>query len=826
MAIRVLRSLTNQDPEQLKRFLAQARAVSGLSHPHIAALFEIGEEQGQIFLVYEFVPGENLLVQMAGRPLNVRRALDLTAQIADALAEAHAVELLHRDITPENIIVTPKGHAKLLDFGLAAWMEGNRARDTEGRLMARGTAIGFGTVAYMSPEHVLGLRLDARADLFSVGSVLYEMLTGKAPFTGATASDTATEIVHTNPAAPSSINPSVPPELDGVLAKALSKELEGRYQSAAIFAAELRRIAAAMQSGNTHREEVRPTAAPWPRARLALLSSLLMATVVVSGWVWSDLVRQTWRRWFGPQPVPHVVVMPLSGAESQGRNYFADGLAEDVMTRLGQIPGVRVLGRSSIRNYRGKDVRQVALELGAAAALTGSIQPLSESWDRIKLSLALVAPEGTLLWSGEYERPVKDILTLQMEVAEQIARVLRLPLTPSVSRDRTSLRLVDPAAYDLYLQGKQATAERDYRRAIDAYERAMVADPSLIEAEASLAQVLYLDAASSGRMGSPQVLARIREAAEDALTADPDLPQAHLVMGLAAASVPDALGHFRKALGVDPSYSEVYQQIGNLIRDFDPPHAIRFYRKALELDPGEALNYSDIASANLLLNLFEEAQRELAKGQALSPGRTWWTAMRARIQLDQRRYDVAAAMMDSDPETRQLPGASLVQAGALRLGGHRPEALSRVVDVARQFPDFCEARAMLAGLRLEAGDRAEALRLANSVFDQATNAGSPIVYLCAAMAAAAVDDADRTGTWLRRIASDQEALRYWTLQVGAVSANALFRRRLYPWSNVIDRPAVNQARGELDVAFTRMRGEAARLLQGLPELSLPIETNP
>jgi TolB-like protein/tetratricopeptide (TPR) repeat protein len=818
--------LPNQDPEQLKRFLAQARALCGLSHPHIAALFELGEQQGQIFLVYEYVPGENLHVQMAGRPLNVRRALDLTAQIGDALAEAHAVELLHRDITPENIIVTPKGHAKLLDFGLAAWMESNRARDTEGRLLARGTALGFGTVAYMAPEQVLGLRVDGRADLFALGAVLYEMLTGKTPFAGASPSDIATEVVHANPPAPSSVNPSVPHEIDGVLAKALSKDIESRYQSAAIMAAELRRIAAALQAGNTHREEVRPTIARWPRARLALLSGLLFAAIAVSGWVWLDSVRHTWRRWFGPQPVPRLLVMPLTGGESQGRQYFGDGLAEDVITRLGQIPGVQVLGRSSIRAYRGRDVRQIARDLNAAVALIGSIEPRTEEWDRLKVTWSLVDPQtDTQLWRGEYERSVRDVFTLQMEVTEQVARELRVPLKPSSARDRTALRLVDSAAYDFYLQGRQAVAARDFRTAIDLYERSMATDASLIEAEASLAQALYLDAVTSGQMGSPQILARIREAAEDALTADPDLPQAHLAMGLASPTVPDALGHFRKALSVDPSYSEVYQQIGNLIRDFDPPHAIRFYRKALDVDPGQAINYSDIASANLLLNLFEEAQRELAKGQALSPGRSWWTAMRARIQLDQRHYDVAAAMMDNDPETRQLPGASLVHAGALRLSGRRPEALSRVVDVARQFPDFCEARAMLAGLRLEAGDRAEAQRLANTVFDEAQNSGAPVVFLCAAMAAAAIDDAERTGMWLRRIATDQEALRYWTLQVGAVSANALFRRRLYPWSNVIDRPAVNQARGELDVAFTRMRAEAARLLQGLPEVNAPEPTN-
>src|SRR5258706_6070510 len=228
VAIKVLAAGVADDQERRERFLLEARATAALSHPNIAALYEIGEDQGQLFLVFEFVPGETLKTAIAGRPLNPRRALDLGVQIADALADAHAAGIIHRDIKPDNIIVTPKGNAKILDFGLAAWTSGGAERDRAVTMTATDASQTLGTVAYMSPEQALGEEVDQRTDIFSLGIVLFEMLTGKLPFAGTTAKALALQIVQAPAPAPSSVNPSVPRELDAIVAQALSKSLDQR----------------------------------------------------------------------------------------------------------------------------------------------------------------------------------------------------------------------------------------------------------------------------------------------------------------------------------------------------------------------------------------------------------------------------------------------------------------------------------------------------------------------------------------------------------------------------------------------------------------------
>src|SRR5262245_1342114 len=247
VALKVLVADVATDPDRRDRFLREARASAALSHPNIAALFEIGEDQGQLFLAFEYVPGETLGAVIGGRPMNPRRAIELGVQIADALADAHAEGIVHRDIKPANIIVTPKGHAKILDFGLATWTAGGAEREHASEvatMMKTAAGTTLGTVAYMSPEQALGEQIDERTDIFSLGVVLFEMLTGKRPFTGTTATAVSMQIVQTPVPPLTSVNRSVPRELDPIVAKALAKKPDDRYASAATLAAELRSVGA------------------------------------------------------------------------------------------------------------------------------------------------------------------------------------------------------------------------------------------------------------------------------------------------------------------------------------------------------------------------------------------------------------------------------------------------------------------------------------------------------------------------------------------------------------------------------------------------------
>lgn len=299
VAIKVAAPAIVGDARLRARFLEDARAAAALSHPNIAALYEIGEDQDQLFLVFEFAPGGSLASAVAGRPMNARRAIDLAVQIADALADAHAEGIVHRDINPGNIIVTPKGNAKVLDFGLSAWTAGGRARDHAAAAMASGAGVAPRIVAYMSPEQALGEQVDHRTDLFSLGIVLFEMLTGRPPFSGADAAAVALQIVQAPAPVPSAINASLPREIDPIVSRALAKSLEHRYDSAATMAAELRSVTAILdvRTGASEPASTMTVARPrrGPSAGWIILLALLVALAAAAWWQW-PAVERVWHR--------------------------------------------------------------------------------------------------------------------------------------------------------------------------------------------------------------------------------------------------------------------------------------------------------------------------------------------------------------------------------------------------------------------------------------------------------------------------------------------------------------------------------------------------
>ena len=318
VAIKVVGAQVAGDPARRERFLKEAHAAAALSHPNIAALYEIGEDQGQLFLVCEFVPGENLKTVIGGRPLNPRRAIDLAVQIADALADAQAEGIVHRDIKPANIIVTPKGNAKILDFGLATWTTGGAEREHAAEavtVMVTTPGTMQGTVAYMSPEQALGEQLDHRTDIFSLGIVLFEMLTGKLPFSGATSTALALQIVQALAPLPSSVNRSLPVELDPIVSRALAKSLDQRYGSAVTLSAELRSVGAIL--------DVRSDAAApaslqavvhQPRRRGAagwIILLIVLAALIAAAWFQRDSIERLWRRMVGPAPNPIIAAISV-----------------------------------------------------------------------------------------------------------------------------------------------------------------------------------------------------------------------------------------------------------------------------------------------------------------------------------------------------------------------------------------------------------------------------------------------------------------------------------------------------------------------------------
>ena len=816
VAIKVLAATVAGDGERRERFLQEARASAALSHPNISALYEIGDENGQLYLVFEFVPGETLTAAIAGRPLNPRRALDLSIQMADAIADAHAAGIVHRDIKPDNVIVTPKGHAKILDFGLATWTSGGIEREQAATVVATAAGTTLGTVAYMSPEQALGEAVDERTDIFSLGIVLFEMLTGRLPFKGATSTALALQIVQAAPPAPSSVNSSVARELDPIVAKALAKNLDQRYESAATMAAELRAVAAILDVRSHRVDPPSSTVAILPPRRSyggAIAVAALVAAAAAVAWFAREPIRAQWRRMFGRAPAPVIAVIPLdlAGAD-RSETYFADGLTEDLITRLGQMPGLKVLGRSATRDYRGRTPRDIAQELQASVVLTGSARAQDNT---VKVSLELVDPaDGTAIWAAQYMRDLKDILAVQTQVAEEVATALRLKLQPTASRVRTASRLVDPRAYELYLRGRQALAERNLPEAIKRYEQAIAADPGLAEAFAGLSEALYLNPTFGGVVDDSSPTTRLKQAADRAYELDPDLPQANVAVALAADGLADALEHLRRAIAADPSYAEGIHLIGDLIVDFDPQRAIAFYRKSLDLEPRMQVNYPDMAMAFLSMNQLAAAEQAVAN---TPPSTRWARLSRAFIDLERDRPDDAVATLRSDSELRTVAPEWLILATALRAAGRSEEAAGELRRLSGSFPRFCDAPAVLGGLLLERRDPAGARRLTAPLLERGqVPQPTPSDVRCALLAAAASRDVAAAATALNRIAADERLLRRWALGITGNVARLLLSRRIYPWSKVAGDPAVAAARQRLDAAYAREREVIGTALGGLP----------
>ncbi len=780
VAIKVLGASVVADQDRRARFLQEARAAASLSHPNIATLYEIGEDQDQLFLVFEYVPGDTLKKLIAGRPVNPRRAIDLAVQIADALADAHAAGIVHRDIKPDNVIVTPKGNAKILDFGLATWTTGGAEREQAATMMETSAGTTLGTVAYMSPEQALGERVDQRTDIFSLGIVLFEMLTGKLPFTGATSTALALRLVQATAPAPSSINRSLPVEFDAIVAKALSKSLDQRYETAATFAAELRSLGAILDQ-RSDTEEMAAAFAPAPKARGRGLSGwivpvLVLGAVAAGAWYERGPIQRVWKQWLGPPPAAVMAIMPFESDQAQ--LFFGDGLAEDLTTRIGQVPGVKVVGRSAARSYRGRQPRDAARELGATAVLTGSVRPAG---DTVALSLQLIDPsDDTVVWSGQYARDLKDVFAMQVQVAGDVAKALRVTAAPTPATARTASRLVDPRGYEFYLRGRQALADRRLPDSAELFERAVAADAGLGEAFAGLAEALRVQAGG----GAPDDLTRrqrVQAAAKRAYEIDPDLPAANIAMALTSDSLAETLKYLHHAIEIDPSNAEAYRLIGDALQDFDPAQAVAFFRKSLALDPMLDASRAAMATALGVLGRDDEAQNAL---KAISrPG--------ADPALTARRQALA------------------------EIHGGRDAAAAAVV--AERAPESCEARAILAALAVERKDNAGAHKSVEGLIGQGqTNGASTSELRCALLGAAALRNGAQAVAMLDRITADEPTLRAFATVVNGRSGTMWIDPRVYPWSLIERQPAVAEARTRLDAAYTRERETAAAELKGLP----------
>ena len=498
VALKFLPPELARDGSSLERFQREARAASALNHPGICTVYAIEEHEGQHFIVMECLEGRTLAQMMAARPpFDLEGVLSIGIQIADALESAHARGIVHRDVKPANVFVNDRGQVKILDFGLARIEGARRGNDaavsrleTVGDLTTPGTAMG--TVSYMSPEQARGQLADARSDLFSLGTVLYEMATGTLPFPGETSAVVFDAILNRDPLPAVERNPVLPPELSRILDKALEKDRNLRYQTATDLKTDLSRLKRDMDSGRKRAAEKADSRGGGTKQVEKSIAVLYFEN--------------------------------LSGVKED--EYFRDGITEDIITELSKIKGLNIFSRPTVLAYRDKPVTpaQIGQQLNAAYVLAGSLR---RSGSRLRINAQLVDTHTDFpLWSERYDRQMEDVFELQDEIARKIAEALRVTLSPQEEAALASKPTENLQAYDLYLRGKsyaRRLTRQDNEFALQMFENAVALDPGFALAHAAIANVCAQTHYSYGR--DPVWLERARAASRKAVALRPELPE-------------------------------------------------------------------------------------------------------------------------------------------------------------------------------------------------------------------------------------------------------------------------------------------------------------
>jgi serine/threonine protein kinase/Flp pilus assembly protein TadD len=770
VALKILPAEVAAREDRMRRFEQEAKAAAALNHPNIAHIYEIGERDGVNFIAMEFIDGQTLGECIHPQSVGLAKLLRYLQHAAEGLAKAHAAGVVHRDLKPDNIMVTRDGHAKVLDFGLAKLVEPPPTSGTSGSDIA--TAILqphsipgmiMGTAGYMSPEQAQGRikEIDQRSDIFSFGCILFEAVTGKKAFEGKDAVESLNKIIR-EPVTPiSELNPAAPADLQRIVRRCLAKDADERYQTIKEVAIELKEVrlelrqdagfdttvppppsgkfgvppsggslshtsTSASQSGvqSTRASSAEYIASGIKQHKLAVIVVAMLALLFVGGGIAALLIYNHARN--TEVAIESIVVLPFVNQNNDPNvEYLSDGLTESIINSLTQLPNLKVIPRSSAFRYKGKetDPLKAGKELGVRAVLTGR---LLQRGDDLLVSAELIdVRDNKQLWGDHYQRKVSDLLAVQNEIAGAISSNLR-PTLSGTDQGKVKKRYTDNVeAYQLYLKGRyfwlRFTPE-DHKKAAEYFNQAIALDPNFALAYAGLGDT-YGASATNGWISPREGYPKGKIAVKRALEIDDTLAEAHTTAGALLMFYDldwaGAEREYKRAIELNPNYSTAYEVYSYLLAAtgrFD--EAIRTAQRGVEADPLSPSMIGDVSAAYYLARRYDDAIKQLQKSLEIDPNH-----FGAHLALG-AIYEVKGMHEEAIKELQKAIGLAGRTSSALALLGHAYAASGKQAEAQKILAELNEMSKTvyvspwdMAILYVALGDKNRALEQLNKAYE-------------------------------------------------------------------------------------------------------------
>ena len=617
--VKLLPARFTADSARIRRFQQEARAVVALNHPNIVTIYEIGEEEGTHYIISELIEGETLQQHLRHGPMAIEEVIEVAIQVASALAAAHKAGVVHRDIKPANIMLREDGYVKVLDFGIAKLAQGEPAAGlpNEQQLIATQTTFGsiMGTLGYMSPEQVRCEAVDERTDIWSFAVVLYEMVTGVAPFSGKTAEEISKALQEVTPAPAAGPADLVPAELQQIISRALEKSRERRFAHIGEMLESLKRL---RQKADLPRESGGKNWLASPRRAAAMVALIFVAvSIAVFTLSHSRALR------LGTSAPKSIAVLPLDDrGASESDRYLADGIQHELISQLSRIENVKVISQGSAQRYQhGKrNLVEIAKQLDVTYLLEGSVERTGKEI-RLETHLSNV-PAQAQLWTATYNRPLTDIFAVESEITTNVAGTLKIRVGDDDAHAFAATPTQSSEAHELYLRGhylSEKRDEQDVKKAIDFYEHAIEKDPTYALAYAGLAEAYIFLTIWGNETPIQQCYAIAKTAAQKSIAIDATLPEAHIALALAmvhqARDYSRAQEELERAIELAPNSASAHYFLGYLVfaAEGDLDHAIPEMKRAVELDPLSPIVNANFGLCYLLAHRYPEGLAQLQK---------------------------------------------------------------------------------------------------------------------------------------------------------------------------------------------------------------------